>query len=138
LLRAHVQQLGDRAFRLALSFHHAILDGWSLAAFTTELTQVYGAIVDGRVPEGRPLRVSHRDFVALERHALASEASQASGETASREPLQACCRAWRGLRTAGVHRPPPRPGGAPISERRVQSLAQELSVPPKSVLLART
>ena len=30
LLRAHVQQLGDCSFRLALSFHHAILDGWSV------------------------------------------------------------------------------------------------------------
>lgn len=43
LLRLHVQVLADDAFQLGLSFHHAILDGWSLSLVTSQLLTGYDA-----------------------------------------------------------------------------------------------
>ncbi len=88
LLRFHVHLLGAEAFQFTLSFHHAILDGWSAASLLTDLFQRYQAPLDARgvlPPESAPpessrsaslLRSSFRDFVALEQQAETSEACQ--------------------------------------------------------------
>jgi hypothetical protein len=45
LVRFHVQRLTDESFQFFISFHHACLDGWSLAAVVTELFKEYLGLV---------------------------------------------------------------------------------------------
>jgi amino acid adenylation domain-containing protein/non-ribosomal peptide synthase protein (TIGR01720 family) len=76
LLRAHVHRLADDGFQLALSSHHAILDGWSEASLVTELLQRYDAHLQGRAQPVVPLVAHYRDYIALERQALADDAAR--------------------------------------------------------------
>ncbi|MEW6737180.1 MAG: amino acid adenylation domain-containing protein, partial [Acidobacteriota bacterium] len=74
LLRLFLHCRNDQAFQFTLSFHHAILDGWSLASFLTELFQLYVAILENRSGELKIEPVaSFRDFIKLEREAMSSE-----------------------------------------------------------------
>jgi amino acid adenylation domain-containing protein len=74
LFRIHVHELGVDTFQLSVTEHHAILDGWSLAVFLTELFKHYFFLI-GRYD--RPLSpvppAAFRRFVSLEQEALASE-----------------------------------------------------------------
>jgi amino acid adenylation domain-containing protein/non-ribosomal peptide synthase protein (TIGR01720 family) len=70
LIRYHVHVLGPDAFHFGFTEHHAILDGWSVAALQTEL---FGLYFDGAGAQGDPPPPSvFRDFVALEREVLDS------------------------------------------------------------------
>ncbi|MEU4325466.1 amino acid adenylation domain-containing protein [Nonomuraea dietziae] len=76
LARCHVHLLADGHFAFSLSFHHAILDGWSVAALITELFRRYHAhLSHDPLPVTAP-SADFRELVAAERAALASEASQ--------------------------------------------------------------
>ncbi|MFI7322845.1 condensation domain-containing protein [Streptomyces venezuelae] len=76
LLRVHVGLLDDTSFRLSLSVHHVLLDGWSFARLATELLIAY----DHRIGGGdalAPMPASrYRDFVAAERHAAQDTTSR--------------------------------------------------------------
>jgi amino acid adenylation domain-containing protein/non-ribosomal peptide synthase protein (TIGR01720 family) len=73
LLRVHVHRLDEGAFRFNLSFHHAILDGWSVASLLTDLFRGYLLLLAGRpLPAEEPPPIGYRDFVAAEQRALAS------------------------------------------------------------------
>src|ERR1051326_7052807 len=76
LLRFQIHLRTDQSFQFTLSFHHAILDGWSVAALLTELFQIYLALLEDNDAPTEPLAVSYRDFVALEQAALTAPASQ--------------------------------------------------------------
>ncbi|HSU17312.1 amino acid adenylation domain-containing protein, partial [Longimicrobium sp.] len=78
LLRFHAHILPESAFRLVVAQHHALLDGWSVASLLTELLRLFTALRDGSEdPTGAPPAARFRDFVALERQALASAESRA-------------------------------------------------------------
>jgi amino acid adenylation domain-containing protein len=138
LLRFHAHVLGDDSFRLVLAEHHAILDGWSVASLVTELLRSYAAIRDGAAdPAGAPPAARFRDFVALEREAVASAESHGF---------------WRGVADdAPLAELPPREGGdasradvAPVlwielpgqTAAGVRRVAERAGVPVKTVLLA--
>jgi amino acid adenylation domain-containing protein len=138
LLRFHAHRRTDESFQFTMSFHHAILDGWSAASLLTELFRRYLALLeDPSSPGDEPLTISFRDFVALEQAALASEDGR---------------QYWKKqLADVTVHRlprlPEPRqPGAAPVKVSDViippevseglKKLARAASVPVKSVLLA--
>jgi amino acid adenylation domain-containing protein len=79
LLRLRVHWRGDESFQLTLA--EPFLDGWSVGLLLTELFHRYLILLPaGAVPaaaelpplDDRPLAASFRDFVALEREALAS------------------------------------------------------------------
>ncbi len=72
LLRFAVHRLDDGNLQISYSCHHAILDGWSAATMLTELFQLYLNQELSDLPVA-----AFRDFVALERESLASEASRA-------------------------------------------------------------
>jgi len=74
LLRCCVQLRGRRDFVVAMSFSHAILDGWSATVFLAQLLD--RAQRDGGVARPRPRQSRFRDFVTLERRAIASDASR--------------------------------------------------------------
>ena len=138
LLRFHAHRRTDDSFQFTMSFHHAILDGWSAASLLTELFSRYLALLEDPASPGEaPLTVSFRDFVALEQAALASEDGR---------------QYWKKqLSDVTIHRlprlPEPRPSGAAlvkVSEVIIpaevsdglKKLARAASVPVKSVLLA--
>jgi amino acid adenylation domain-containing protein len=76
LLRVHAQVLSGRAFWLNLSFHHAILDGWSLSLLTSWLLREYDRALAGHIPAPPRLATRFRDYVLLERKVLADRKAQ--------------------------------------------------------------
>ena len=83
LLRVHVHRRSHETFNLTLSFHHAILDGWSVASLLTELLTHYARRLDGQDSASEVLAVApasapaYRDYIALERRAAAAAAAAA-------------------------------------------------------------
>jgi amino acid adenylation domain-containing protein len=73
MMRLHVQQYTKEVFQCVVSFHHTIMDGWSLAAMLTELFQDYANLLKKSAEEITAPKVTYRDFVILEREAMASE-----------------------------------------------------------------
>ncbi|MEW6738140.1 MAG: condensation domain-containing protein, partial [Acidobacteriota bacterium] len=72
LIRILINLCADNRFQVILSFHHAILDGWSVASLVTELLQRYKSLLSNNEMPIEKLGCSFRDFVTLEREALAS------------------------------------------------------------------
>jgi len=77
LIRYHIHRLTDEVFQFGLSFHHAIIDGWSDASMLTEVAVSYFSIRQGLPSPFTPPESRYRDFVALEQEALNSEKSRA-------------------------------------------------------------
>jgi amino acid adenylation domain-containing protein len=73
LLKFQVHHRTEEKFQFTFCFHHAILDGWSVACLFTELFQCYCALLAGQeMPSEPQITSSFRDFVDLERRELAS------------------------------------------------------------------
>ena len=132
LVRLAAHRLGEDRFQLSLSFHHAVLDGWSVATLLAEVFARYAGEVLPPAP-----RLAYRDFVAAERRAV--ESAEAEGH-------------WTGLL---ADRPRTRLARLPGRERAaagglgtfqvevpaegaaaLRRLAAEEGLPLKSVLLA--
>ncbi|WP_375475181.1 amino acid adenylation domain-containing protein [uncultured Nostoc sp.] len=77
LLRFFVHRCTEETFYLTVSFHHAILDGWSVASMLTELFGHYFSLLGEKTDFLEPPLLSlFRDFIALERQMIVSEESQ--------------------------------------------------------------
>ncbi|MHA6530945.1 amino acid adenylation domain-containing protein, partial [Paenibacillus sp. BAC0078] len=65
LWRMHVFLLGGGRLYLSWIFHHAILDGWSVASFMTELLNVYGMLGAGTFDRhaDTSLKSTYKDYV---------------------------------------------------------------------------
>ncbi|MFC4590805.1 amino acid adenylation domain-containing protein [Sphaerisporangium corydalis] len=137
LARAHVHLLPGGSFAFSLGFHHAILDGWSVAALTTELFRRYAAHLAGiPLPVEAP-GAAFRDLVARERAAVASReakefwAAQVAGAPDTRIPRTADHQA-EGVRAVDVLAVPVEAG---VLEG-LRGVARSLRVPLRTVLLA--
>jgi amino acid adenylation domain-containing protein len=76
-VRFHVHWRATDRFQFTLTENHAVLDGWSLHTLYSEILTCYFALLRGEpLPDLPPLASTFRDFIRLERQALASEASQ--------------------------------------------------------------
>jgi amino acid adenylation domain-containing protein len=139
LLRLYVHRRSDAALQLAISFHHAILDGWSVASLLTEFFNRYLALIGAQVgPFDPPPTTTFRDFVALEQHALASQECRQYWLDTLRDSTTTTLPRW----------PASRQGAAPEDVRRhnvpiaaelsdgLKHLARSAGVPLKTVLLA--
>ncbi|HEY2391524.1 MAG TPA: amino acid adenylation domain-containing protein [Candidatus Angelobacter sp.] len=73
LIRFHVHKRSAETFQFSLSFHHAILDGWSDASMLTEIAQTYLHELGGETYNPPPMQTHFRDFVLLEAQAIESE-----------------------------------------------------------------
>jgi amino acid adenylation domain-containing protein len=74
LMRFFIHRCSNETFQFTLTECHAIQDGWSLHTVLAEMFSHYFALVKGEeVPELDPIMVSYREFVRMEREALASE-----------------------------------------------------------------
>ncbi|MEV6621440.1 amino acid adenylation domain-containing protein [Amycolatopsis sp. NPDC051106] len=137
LVRVAVHLLPDDRFALNISFHHAILDGWSAASLVTEILRRYNDGLRGRTSSAAPLDDTFAGFVAAERDAIAS------AETAE---------FWRGVVTGSPATRVPRWPGHPLDgptvcdhatadldpelTERLVKVAERLRVPLRAVLLA--
>ncbi|HEY6351239.1 MAG TPA: amino acid adenylation domain-containing protein, partial [Candidatus Angelobacter sp.] len=140
LMRMFVHRLSADEFQCSFSFNHAIMDGWSEASLITELVQDYECRLAGGSLDIRPLGVSYRDYIALERRAMAAEESitfwkqMLQGHMVTPVPL----RDWLGEETPA--------SSAEMLVRviemgedtqdRLRHLARENETPLKTVLLA--
>ncbi|HEU0251455.1 MAG TPA: amino acid adenylation domain-containing protein, partial [Pyrinomonadaceae bacterium] len=139
LVNVELYRRTNDSFQFTLSFHHAILDGWSMVSMLAELFQLYFSFIEhGELTdEPSPLVGGYRDYVAMELQALRSEAgrdywtNKLSGSSPAHLPH------WPDERRddeAEVHRL-----DVPISSElslRLKDLARAASVPIKNVLLA--
>ncbi|MBW4678187.1 MAG: amino acid adenylation domain-containing protein [Desmonostoc geniculatum HA4340-LM1] len=74
LMRFQIHNRSEETFQFTLSFHHAILDGWSVASMLTELFEQYFYLLGEKVtPLEPPPKIGLRDFVALERKVIESQ-----------------------------------------------------------------
>ncbi|MDJ0695421.1 non-ribosomal peptide synthetase [Mastigocoleus sp. MO_188.B34] len=73
LLRFQVHLRTNKTFQLTLSFHHAILDGWSIASLLTELFQHYFSLLNQESNLNPSLPAAKfRDLVSYEQQILKS------------------------------------------------------------------
>ena len=73
LVRFQIHRRSEETSQFSFALHHAILDGWSVAAMLTELFESYLELLHGGESESGPPSSTFRDFVALEQAALKSE-----------------------------------------------------------------
>ncbi|WP_321335970.1 non-ribosomal peptide synthetase [Breoghania sp.] len=133
LWRVNVHRESDEDFLFSLSFHHAILDGWSVATLLTELAQSYVALCNGQDADLGEIPAGYSLHVATEREALKA---QDSNEFWRRylEDLPATKLPFRSEGGAGAgSRLYPVPDSL---HRRLSELAREQGVPLRSLLLA--
>src|SRR6185369_8535156 len=62
LLRLAIARLGDSRVELLWTFHHILLDGWSVGQVLAEVFGEYAALSGGE-PFAAPSRRPYRDFV---------------------------------------------------------------------------
>ena len=139
LVRFSVHLLDEESFQLTLSFHHAVLDGWSVATFFTELFKLYRALMaNERFSFESVLTIQFRDFVALERRLLASKDAQQYWREKLHDSTSVLLPRWI-LPENTAHVPAVWALPVRISQEvalGLQKCARELAVPIKSVLLA--
>lgn len=138
LARFHVQILSENAFQFIVSFHHAILDGWSLAAFVTELFKNYTDLLENRPSKIQQLSNHYRDYVSLEQTAIRSKTSQDFWtkylEDAEYQPLPRWPRRFRKGGTEQSRGPEVIFSAETL--QNLNNLSKELSVPLRTCLLA--
>ncbi|MFA0964354.1 amino acid adenylation domain-containing protein [Roseivirga sp. BDSF3-8] len=74
LWRLRLIRLGSKDFGVLFTFHHAILDGWSMAAFIAELSDTYEKLSESETFVPAPLQASYRDYIIEQRLALNADA----------------------------------------------------------------
>jgi natural product biosynthesis luciferase-like monooxygenase protein/amino acid adenylation domain-containing protein len=137
LLRIHIHLRAENRAQFTLSFHHAIIDGWSDATLLTELFMHYFALLHAQPFSLTTPVARFRDFVALERAAVASSACQNYWDRTLEGSNFTALARW-------PHATDPQETGVivqpvPLSEavsQGLKELALATAVPVKNVLLA--
>ncbi|REF28154.1 condensation domain-containing protein [Xenorhabdus cabanillasii] len=70
LIRAQLLKLADHQYRLLLTQHHIITDGWSLNILLHELATLYRAFTQGQPDPLPPLPVQYADYALWQRQWL--------------------------------------------------------------------
>ena len=138
LLRVFIHLRGIGDIQYTLSFHHAILDGWSVASLNTELFQAYLKLLTSEQTSLTlaPLARSPRVAVESERSALASpehrdfwrdylDGHSFSALPPNEDPI-----------IQAIERPNLRVAIADSVRTRLREVANTLGVPMRSVLLS--
>lgn len=138
LVRTRVHLHSEEEFQLIVSFHHAALDGWSLAAMLTEILQDYSALIKGTGAAVPPPKVPYREYVALERKAEQSESDKRFWTEKMADPDVQILPRWPKSHRAGGTEQVRGPEIQIPSEvlEGLKKLAQTAGVPLKSALMA--
>ncbi|WP_076585068.1 non-ribosomal peptide synthetase [Vibrio ostreicida] len=62
MMRAHVIHVSDQESLMVFTFHHIVVDGWSLDIFSQELTSAYQARLLGQPHALLPLEIQYGDY----------------------------------------------------------------------------
>ncbi|MDO6428926.1 condensation domain-containing protein, partial [Thalassotalea sp. 1_MG-2023] len=81
LFRVFAINRNEHSFELAFSFHHLLLDGYSLRHLTAELLRCYALALEELPYEVDRSPAKYRDFIAAEKRAITSEATQQYWQT---------------------------------------------------------
>ena len=73
LVRVLLADVGGGCWFLGLTFHHAVVDGWSLGVVFRELGECYAAEVEGRASRLPALEVQYLDWAEWQREWLSGE-----------------------------------------------------------------
>jgi len=135
LIFLHVQILGDNLYRYNISLHNSTLDGWSINLVHAEVFDLYYRLRSGRELPADHLDNQSRNFLGLERRALASAESKGfwAGvlDDRPRTTVPAAMPEDSEFTVVMSHFDIP----LDLSDRIVR-LAESLSVPVKNVLMA--
>ncbi|HSS51098.1 MAG TPA: amino acid adenylation domain-containing protein, partial [Thermoanaerobaculia bacterium] len=138
-LRLQFHRRTDDTVQLTLTENHAILDGWSLHVIFDEILRSYFSLLrNGVIAPLAPLRTTYRDFVRLERQALASAELREFWDRALADRTISQVSRWPGHRRDPGKRRIKRfvlPLSADLATE-LRRLADTESVPLKSVFLA--
>jgi amino acid adenylation domain-containing protein len=74
LLRVKLLRLKDDEYRLLLTIHHIISDGWSIGILLSELAALYDAFSEDQTADLPPLQIQYADFALWQRNWLKDEA----------------------------------------------------------------
>ncbi|HLL48171.1 MAG TPA: condensation domain-containing protein, partial [Longimicrobiaceae bacterium] len=77
LLRASAARLGGAEWAVFFTMHHIVADGWSMGVLVREVSELYGALGEGREPRLPELPVQYADFAAWQRAWLTGEVLEA-------------------------------------------------------------
>ncbi len=137
LMRIFIHVRGPKLVQYTLSFHHAILDGWSVASFQTELFNEYFNLLDSGAAHLAlaPLSLSPKSTASRERQALASQADQEFWRAYLGEHVFSGLPPADGPIAADMDRNRGVPIDASVTAGLL-ALAAKLSVPMRTVLLA--
>jgi amino acid adenylation domain-containing protein len=135
--RVTLHRSTDETFHVTLS--DPLFDGWSVASFLSELLRAYAArLTEGALPPAPPPAASFRDFVALEREAIASAECEKYWDSMLNECVPGKLPRWplgQGAGSGvGIHRVQ-RAVPAEVS-KGLRLMAHAAAVSIKSVLLA--
>ncbi|MET7419839.1 condensation domain-containing protein [Dactylosporangium sp. NPDC005555] len=78
LVRARLLRLDDRESLLLLTFHHAVIDGWSIGVLTHELSELYTAAVAGRPAALPPAVPQYAEYARWQQEWLDSDQARRS------------------------------------------------------------
>ncbi len=133
LWRIVVHCLSADTFYYHLSFHHALLDGWSVASFNTELFATYRVLLAGEVldPSEFDAPLSYNQFIAMEQQALRQkDNAQYWQDLLQDAPLPWWANAKRGNSRVFRHE------FCAVDSQALLQLAPNLAVKERSILLS--
>ena len=136
LLRFQIHRLSEETFQFALSFHHAILDGWSMVSLLNELFHHYFSLLGEEINSTiTSPAIAYREFVALQRQALASQEHRRFWMEKLHSSTMTQLPRWNfTAQSTGVSAI--RVPISPELSHNLKQLAVSVNVPIKSVLLA--
>lgn len=76
LFRIKIHVINKNSFHFGITFHHAILDGWSFNAFNTELWRMYNLLNNGKLLPSVNAIASYNSFIKTEKNATQNKAFQ--------------------------------------------------------------
>lgn len=138
LLRLRIHVRSRDSMSLAISFHHALLDGWSIALLIDEFVRVYADLLQHRLPEFDQEHMPHSTYVNLELQAVQDPSHAMFWSDTLRGFAVSALSSSKDRDTAGL------PGAPASADRTVapplaqalRTFAGESGVPLKTVYLA--
>ncbi|WP_242059024.1 MULTISPECIES: non-ribosomal peptide synthetase [Nostoc] len=137
LMRFHIHLLDDNVMQASFTLHHAIMDGWSLANFLSELTGLYLYLLDWGVPAPpTPPALKYSRFITLEKQALVDSNQREFWQNKLAEISFTRLPRW-----PGVVLPETKMGKFDLTlsetiSHNLKALSKQLGVPLKTLLLA--
>ncbi len=138
LLRVYIHRRGEKDIQYTLSFHHAVLDGWSIALFQTALFETYVSLL-ARPDSHRdvsPLKTTPKRSLELEKRALDSPTCKAFWSDYLAESTPVSLPPLDGVMQRGIAYNSRSAKVDPRTRDNLVRIADRLGVPLRTVLLS--